>query len=449
MRPMPSSATVLVVDDEPRFHETLDRVLKTSTLRRLSAFNCFQAREILRHERVDVVLLDLSLPGMRGDEFLAELNPEVKAGRMEVLVITSDGTTQSAVRCAQSGAFDYLTKSAEVYKQVPLLVERALEHRRRRRATLVARSARQAQEYMVQLVRSRSPQVLEVARRAHELAGGTSPVLIEALEGAGTPRLAHFMHLQSPRAEDPFVFTNLGRLALEDADAALTTPPPPGELSDMELADGGTLYVAGIERLSEASQRALVALVDRGEAPGSRRQLDVRLIASTVPGAQGVVPELLALFERARIALPPLSERRQDIAMLLEWSASRRLPKQSQPRLAPAAVEALARYSWPRQLAELEELVMQLAAAPPGEVVELADLPFQVAVEHLTQQAREQASARRGGLYRAALEQFQRMLIRQVLRAHDGHRHRAAEALGIPYATFKRKVRELGLSDED
>jgi DNA-binding NtrC family response regulator len=441
---MLSTATVLVVDDEPRFHETLDRALRETSYRRLAAYNVFQARDILRHEPVDVVLLDLGLPGARGDELLAELGDAILGGRTEVVMVTSDRSTTTAVRCAHAGAFDFVEKTAELYEQMPLVIHRALEHRRQRRTALAARAAKAAQEHIVPLVRSASPEVKSLVRRLHTVAGTIAPALIEAADGLGVEHLAHYLHLQSPREGNPFVVIDLSRLGPSEADAQLLTAPIDGAVSDIELADGGTLYLAAVDRLSVQGQGALVRLLASGESPSSRgHRLDVRVVASTArPDALSL--ELSSLFGVQHLRVPTLRERSEDVPMLLEWSAERRLPPGLRPRFTGEALWALRAYSWPGQLRELEELVTQLGAARGGGVVELTDLPFPIAVEYLGQRASGEAGAGRS-LYRAAVSQFHRLLFGQVLKQHGGNRRAAARALGIPYPTFKRKVRQLGM----
>ena len=462
---MDSSATVLVVDDEERFHENVARALSSVRgLRRLAAYNVFQARDILHHESVDVVLLDLNMPGVRGDTLLQELKPDIEAGRMEIVVISANESVQSAVSCTKSGAFDYILKSAEVYRQVELLIKRALEHRRQRRAALVARAAIDAEEFVTNLMTSTLPEAQKVVYRANEFAATRVPVLIEGAPGSGVEHLAHFLHLQSNRSQAAFVVMDAARLAPGELNAMLaggtaasggrgvpvsargTGPshhaPAEGTSgttrpSELELADGGTLFLDGIEHLDPRLQRQLVPIM-LGVSDGSdtaARRFDVRIIAACADGKAATLDSAVRqLLDLSKLRLPRLAERREDIPALLGWSAERRLVRAARPRFSPEAIRALQDYDWPRNAAELEELVVQLGATRAGALIALADLPFQVVVAHLTRRTSERPTVGENGggkLYEMAMAHFQHTLMHHVLLAHGGDTARAAAALGV------------------
>jgi DNA-binding NtrC family response regulator len=456
---MDSSATVLVVDDEERFHENVARALSSVRgLRRLAAYNVFQARDILHHESVDVVLLDLNMPGVRGDTLLQELRPDIEAGRMEIVVISANESVQSAVLCTKFGAFDYILKSAEVYRQVELLIKRALDHRRQRRAALVARAAIDAEEFVTHLVSSSSADAKKAVYRANEFAASRVPVLIEGAPGSGVEHLAHFLHLQSARSQSAFVVLDAKRLApgelkgmLAGGTAASGAPgSAAAKPSELELADGGTLFLDGIEHVDPRVQRQLVPLM-LGVSDGSdnaARRFDVRIIAACGDGKAATLDSAVRqLLDLSKIRLPRLAERQEDIPRLLEWSGERRLVRAARPRFSPEAIRALMDYDWPRNVSELEELVVQLGATRAGAVIALADLPFQVVVAHLTRRASERPTVGEGGggkLYEMAMAHFQHTLLHHVMISHGGDAAAAAEALGVPIVMLKR---ELGLPD--
>ncbi len=453
---MLSSATVLIVDDEERFHENLARALKSVRgLRRLAAYNVFQAREVLKHETVDVVILDLNMPGVRGDQLLQELRPDIDAGRMEIVVVSGNDSVESAVLCTKYGAFDYILKSAEVYRHIELLINRALDHRRQRRAALVARSAVDAQQFVANLTASSSPEAKKLVLRADEFAPTRVPVLIEGAAGTGVEHIAHFLHVNSPRAQAAFVVMDVARLAPGELNTMLAGgATADGKPSELELADGGTLFFDGIEHLDPRVQRQLVPLM-LGVSDGSdtaAHKFDVRVIAACADGkASGLDSAVRQLLDLSKLRLPRLVDRRADIPSLLAWSAERRLVRAARPRFSDEAVAALKDYDWPRNIAELEELVVQLGATRAGAVITLADLPFQVVVAHLTKRVREMPTAGGGGgkLYEMAMAHFQHTLLHHVLIAHGGNTTRAAETLGIPVATLRRQLNLKGVAGEE
>jgi DNA-binding NtrC family response regulator len=198
-------------------------------------------------------------------------------------------------------------------------------------------------------------------------------------------------------------------------------------------------------------QRQLVPLM-LGVSDGSdnaARRFDVRIIAGCADGKAATLDSAVRqLLDLSKLRLPRLAERRNDIPALLEWSAERRLVRAARPRFSPEAIRALKDYDWPRNVAELEELVVQLGATRAGALIALADLPFQVVVAHLTRRTSTDepvAAAGGGKLYEMAMAHFQHTLLHHVLREHGGDVAKAAAALGVP-ATMLR--RELNLPGE-
>src|SRR5262245_8917810 len=152
--------TVLVVDDEPAFQETVARFL--TGVRRITAYNGWQALQALSKHHVDVVLLDLNLPDTTGLKLLAEIRAE--RDDLEVIIITSHTELKNAVECVKAGAFDFLAKSYENYQQINDHVARALEHRRRRRAEILARADDNMRDSMELLEATRSAELGEIIR---------------------------------------------------------------------------------------------------------------------------------------------------------------------------------------------------------------------------------------------------------------------------------------------
>src|SRR5262250_1927188 len=152
--------TVLVVDDEPAFQETVARYLVG--YRRLAAYNGWQALEALQKHHVDVVLLDLNLPDTTGLKLLKETRAE--RDDVEIIIITSHAEIKNAVSCVKAGAFDFLAKSYENYQQISDHVERALEHRRRRRAEILTRADDNLRDALELLEQTRSPEMSDTIR---------------------------------------------------------------------------------------------------------------------------------------------------------------------------------------------------------------------------------------------------------------------------------------------
>src|SRR5215471_10834743 len=180
-KPQTKRTTVLVIDDEPAFQETVARYLVG--YRRITAFNGWQGLEALKNHHVDVVLLDLNLPDTTGLKLLKEIRTE--RDDVEIIIITSHAEIKNAVTCVKAGAFDFLAKSYENYQQISDHVERALEHRRRRRLEILNRADENLREAIELLEQTKSPEMAEVNRILRQIAATPLTVLVEGESGAG------------------------------------------------------------------------------------------------------------------------------------------------------------------------------------------------------------------------------------------------------------------------
>src|SRR5215468_12532688 len=280
--------TVLVVDDEPAFQETVARYLVG--YRRLTAYNGWQAMEAMSKHHVDVVLLDLNLPDTTGIKLLKEIRAE--RDDVEVIIITSHAEIRNAVTCVKAGAFDFLAKSYENYQQIADHVERALEHRRRRRAEILHRADENLRDAIALLEQTKSPEMAEINRILRQVAGTPLTVLIEGESGVGKELLARYVHLHSDRATNPFVPVNVAAIPSTLIESTLFghekgafTSADRQRLGKFELAEGGTLFLDEVGELEPAAQvKLLRALQEReierigGAEPAP---VDVRVVAAT------------------------------------------------------------------------------------------------------------------------------------------------------------------------
>ena len=364
-----------MVDDDPAFQETVARYLEG--YRRLSAFNASQAQAALRAHHVDVMVLDLELPGQTGLELLNDLG-ETRED-LEIIILTGHATLETAHAAGRDGAFDYLAKSLDTCASIGVHIERALRHRRQRRAELARSAASDRRQLFRELRKARSPAFTELLR------GGP---------GVGKRLLAELAHAGSPRASGPFVPVDAERIheaaavALFGEDAA-SAAAPGFHLGRCELADGGTLFVAHIDRLPAEVQDELARVVISGEVrrPGASEAapVDLRLMASQVIGAAAspgaITPALAAVLAADPLEVPALGARLEDLPALIAGLLGR-LPA---PRivLSDAALAALRLYPWPGNVAELEQLLARLSAHRVADTVEIEDLPIEVCLEYL------------------------------------------------------------------
>jgi DNA-binding NtrC family response regulator len=448
---------VLVVDDEPRFHEIVARYL--GGYRLLTAYNGAQAQKMLSQHHVDVVLLDLNLPDRRGLDLLQDWRTE--RDDIEILVVTSHADLSSAVSCVKAGAFDFIAKAAESYQTLGERIERALDHRRQRFAQLEQRGQGGLRDAFAQLERSKSPSLQELVRQLRMVAPTPLTVLFEGESGVGKELLARWVHLHSARPGGPFVAVNVAAIPVNLLESTLFghekgafTGADRQRLGKFELAGGGTLFLDEIGELDLTHQAKILRVLQEREVErvGGTEPVpvDVRVVAATNRDLEADVvagrfrQDLWFRLNVMRVRVPPLRERKEDLSDLIDTLASRHALAMGRaaPRFDRRALDAMTAYPWPGNVRELENLIMRLVALRPGELVGVDDLPSEYCLEHLGQLALSAANARardEHSLYDLAMGHFERYLVRHVVDRCGGNKSEAARVLGISYSTLKAK----------
>jgi DNA-binding NtrC family response regulator len=404
-----------------------------------------QGLEIVARQRVDVAISDVRMPGLDGFEFLdrvLEIDPSV-----EVIFLTGFSTVADAVESLRRGATDYLTKPfrpADLSDTV-----RAVLERRRCPAAEDSRF-----EKAVEPIVGRDSTLREVLSLAREFSLYQVPVLIHGETGTGKELVARAIHDGGPRAEGPYVVCNCSafsdtlfeseffghaRGAFTDADEAR-----PGLF---EVAQGGVLFLDEIGDLSLASQAKLLRALERGEiqrvGETEIRRFDVQVVAATNKDLAEEVrlgrfrKDLYYRLDVARIALPPLRERRQDIPQLVEKflaEAAREFGR-PKPGVEPATLDALVRYSWPGNVRELRNVVHRLLLFHGEGDIAPVELPLEIA-----------ACAGPGTEVReTSIDAVRREHIERVLRQLKGNKSDAARILGVSRVTLYREIQRYGL----
>lgn len=455
-----AQTTVLVIDDEESVHESVRQPLKR--FRTLSAFNAPQALRALEQHHVDVIVLDLNLPGASGFDLLEQLSAE--RGDVEVVVLTAHSELKNAVRSIRLGAFDFLVKSFETYQSLGEHIDRALRHRRRRReAAATDAHARWLPKAFALLEGSRTDTVQSLVTLAHRAADTPISVLIEGETGVGKEVLARYIHAHSSRSAGPFIAVHVAAVpptllhsylfghvkgAFTGADRA--------RAGRFELASGGTLFLDEVAELSPEAQVGLLRALQEREVErlgaAESTPIDVRIVAATNKSLSDEVSagrfrqDLLYRLNVLRLSLPPLRERPKDLAALCRLLADKHAERvqRDPPVFSADAIAILSAYEWPGNVRELENLVMRLCALYPGTQVLGDDVPPEYWLPTLNQTARQAAESEPDGrLYQMACQQFQRYLVRLMIARCDGNKRAAARALGISYSTLKEKARGL------
>jgi two-component system, NtrC family, response regulator AtoC len=437
---------VLVAEDEVHLGQILSNFLTGRGYALRTVTDGRAALDALRAEAFDVALLDIVMPELDGLEVLKQVRAD--ADPPEVIIITGNGTIETAISAMKLGAYDYMAKPYRM-AEIDVLVRRAWEKRRLARENVLLQSqldrAGGADEITTQYAPLQA--VLEVIAR---VAPSDSPVLISGESGTGKEIVAHMLHRLSGRS-GPFVDVSCAALSeglLESELFGHEKGAFPGaderKLGLMELAAGGTLFLDEISELSPKLQGKLLRALDQlsfYRVGGTQKvEVDVRILAATNRDLATRVSEggfrddLFYRVNTIAIELPPLRDRAVDIPLLARVFL-KQFGKANPPTLTTDAVELLGRYPWPGNVRELRNVIERVVLLARGPQITAADLPLELPVR---------GAAERAAAPALSLAELERRHIESVLHETSWHQGRAASALGISSKTLYRKIREYG-----
>src|SRR5437868_188261 len=380
--------TILVVDDEPGVRSALSGVLRDEGYTVDAVSTGEECLERLTCASVDLIILDVWLPGMDGLATLARLRErQVDA---QVVLISGHGNIESAVRAIKMGAFDFVEKPLSLEKTV-LVIRNALHQRRLEAENRALRARVDRTQTMV----GESYAMRQLREQVAMAAPTNGRVLIYGENGTGKELVARTIHALSRRRGAAFVEVNCAAIPEELIESELfghVRGAFTGAVADrrgkFEVADGGTIFLDEIGDMSLKTQaKVLRVLQEQTMEPvgGTNRiTVDARVLAATNKDLQAEIRSggfREALYSRpnvTQIFLPPLRERREDISLLADHFMADfareygRRPK----RFDPGALSMLERYSWPGNVRELRNIIERLVIMVPGDVIEANDLGF-------------------------------------------------------------------------
>ena len=447
--------TILVVDDDPGLRESF-RLILEDEFEVLDVPDGQQALDIVRSCQVDLVLLDIRLPGMDGLEVLERIKGLDE--QLDVILVTAVKTVRTAVSAMKLGALDYLTKPFDE-DEVLALIRRALEKRALEREVVFLRSELARREDFHEMV-GQSAEMRKLAVLVGQVARTTATVLITGESGTGKELLARAIHRQGPRRERPFVAVNPAAITdslmeseLFGHERGAFTGAYQRKLGRFELAQGGTLFLDEIGSLKPELQAKLLRVLQEREMErvgGTHTvKLDVRIIAATnadlrqAVASQAFREDLYYRLNVVQISMPALRDRREDIGILADHFVRRYRQQFGKPvtGLAPEALAALAEYSWPGNVRELQNVIERCVALAEGPVIRLSDLPL----DFMIPDARVSADAAGALDLEEAHDGFELQIVRRVLDRVDWNQSEAARLLGMHRNTLKVKMARWGL----
>ncbi len=450
---------LLIVDDDESLRWVTQVQLQQSGYEVKAACDAKEALQVLQDSTPDLVITDMKMPGMSGLDLLKKIRtayPEVI-----VIVATAFGTVETAVEAMKAGAFDYITKPVNI-DELRLTVERGLEHLKLQDEIRTLRTSLD-RKYGFENILGHSNVLLYVLDMASRAARTHSTVLIRGETGTGKELLAHAIHVNSPRKDEPFVTINCGAIPKDLLESELfghVKGAFTGALSDkagqVELADGGTLFLDEIGELPLELQVKLLRLIQQGEiakigAPAPVR-VDVRIIAATHRNLQAMIEDggfredLYYRLSVIPLELPPLRERPEDIAELVQHFFIAAKHKHGRPELAlpPELLANFAVYTWPGNVRELENIVERLVILTPGNEIRPSDMPEFLRREHPPIEELRLDLPPQG----ISLEAVERELIQRALQKFGGNQTQAARYLDISRKTLIYRMEKHNLKRE-
>ncbi len=448
--------TLLIVDVQDATREALANGLRRD-YRVLRAATGEAALQVLVREEVDLMLLDLDLPGITGFELLGIVKENYPL--IEMIITSSASDVELAVQAMKLGAYHYVTKDVP-QDTIRQLLLNAVEHQDLSRQ-VQALTAQVADQDTRDFVAGSSRQTREILDLVNRIARLSATVLILGESGTGKELLARLIHRESINPEGPFIAVNLAAIPRELVESMLFghekgsfTGAHRQQLGKFELAAGGTLFLDEIGDLRFDLQAKLLRAIQEGEIEriGGERAIktDFRLIAATNLDLEKSIKEgkfredLYYRINVIPIKLPSLRERIEDLPELARFFLRRYSAKfhKQVEGIADSTLKILMAYWWPGNIRELENLIERLVATTDKEWITDEDLPFEF---HFADLDNKPPGAE--GLFQDATNTFERNFILRALEKSGWNVTATARYLGIPLSTLKFKMDRLEIRE--
>jgi len=453
---------ILIADDQPDVITALRLLLKGESYDITPASSPAAAMKVIEKQELDLVLIDLNYTrdttsGSEGMQLLSRIRAIDPT--LPVVVMTAWGSVDIAVEAMRRGARDFIQKPWENARLLAVLqtqIELAQALRRSQRLEAENLTLRDdgGPTKHPQIV-AESPSMKSILNVIDRIGPANANVLITGENGTGKEVVAHSLHAVSNRAAKPLVSVNAGALAEGLFESELFghvrgafTDAKTDRVGRFELADGGTLFLDEIANVPMTLQPKLLRVLETGEfervGSSKTRKVDVRVLSATNADLKDDVAagkfrqDLMFRLNTVEIHVPPLRERREDIAPLAEHFLRRHSEhyRRGHMWLTDQALEALRAHSWPGNVRELDHVIERAVLMTTTETVSAMDLALQTTPA-------AQLSAR---LEEMSLEDAERLLIKKALARFEGNANRAAEALGLSRSALYRRLQKYGLS---
>lgn len=452
--------TILIVDDEKNIVSGLEEAFTLEGYSVLTAYDGKEAWDKVNTNNVDLVITDLRMPMMNGNELVERISSSYPM--LPVIVLTGHGTIETAVESMRKGAVDFFTKPVDLDKLF-LVVKKCLANselqEQNKKLTEEIEKLKNQQKYSK--IIGKSGKVASLMETINQVAPSKATVLITGESGTGKELVADAIESLSARHGKPFIKVHCASLSSTLLESELFghekgafTGATSQKKGRFELADGGTLFLDEIGEIDAATQVKLLRVLQEREFErvGGEKTIsvDVRVIAATNRDLKEEVrkgnfrEDLYFRLAVVEIIVPPLRERKEDID-LLSLSFVKEVAKENGREIdgiSPHARKALFSYSWPGNIRELKNCMESAVVMAKGKTIEFDDLPSHIRGES----EKEKAISLELPI---TMEEAEKALIMETISFASGNKTKAAELLGIGRKTLHRKLSEWKVEDDD
>ena len=449
--------TILVVDDEPNSLFVTSQILKDHSYQVITAENGNSALDILKDEKVNLVVTDERMPDINGIEVLRETKKY--NSRIPVIILTGYGTIPLTINALKEGAFYFFEKPvSQNIKHFYKIIDQALKSQELEKEIRELRKEVK-EKYSLENTVGRSEKMLEVFETVDRVAPTDKVVLIQGESGTGKEMIAKAIHNRSSRKNKRLVTVNCAALTdtlvtseLFGHSKGAFTGATESNMGRFELADGGTLFLDEVGETSPLLQKTLLRVLQEKEfekvGSGKTIKVDVRVITSTNRDLKEEVEQgdfrkdLYYRLSVVPINLPPLRKRQSDIPLLINHFIKKYEEKDKPIKILPEVIEYMKKYNWPGNIRELENVVQQMMVFCRDQTITIADLPPFILMKNgkAAEVGKEDVSLPE------MIEGLEKEYIIEALMKTDWHRENAARLLGITRKMLGDRISKYGIN---
>ena len=453
-------ARILIMDDEAQERHRIGSFLKHRGYEVTALESVAEAMTAMQRDRYDVFLTDCNIPGVDALQTSGEarrINPD-----MAVIIMTSFGTIETAVKAIRAGAYDYLPKPIDL-EQLVVLINRISERQSLLRENASLREQLR-ERYAFEQITSTSHAMEEVMNMAGRVASSNATVLLRGESGTGKELIARAIHYHSPRASQPLIKVNCAALPetlleseLFGHEKGAFTGAAGKRIGRFEAADKGTLFLDEIGDIPLSVQVKLLRVLQEKEferiGGNETIKTDVRLVAATNRDLEKAMKDgsfredLYYRLNVVTVAIPPLRDRKEDIPALMEHFI-KKYSMENKKKITGVTAEArdlLMRYSYPGNVRELENIIERAVVLVKSETITSAEIPLHLRTVEIEEKI---CVAKRDGSLTDTLETLERGIIMEAMKAAGGVQTRAAEKLGISERVLRYKLKKYKIKEQ-